>query len=45
MQRERGELFKVVVLVEQGEVEKAIEREKQDIDVLAIGQFLIRSGC
>jgi hypothetical protein len=33
------------VLVEQGEVEKAIEREKQDIDMLAIRQFLIRSGC
>jgi superfamily II DNA helicase RecQ len=40
-----GEPFEVVVLVEQGEVEKAMEREKQDIDVLAMGQFLIGSGC
>jgi hypothetical protein len=33
-----------VVLVEQGEVEKAMEREKQDIDVLAMGQFLELHG-
>jgi superfamily II DNA helicase RecQ len=40
-----GEPFDVVVLVEHGEVEKAIEREKDEIDVLAMGQFLIGSGC
>jgi superfamily II DNA helicase RecQ len=40
-----GEQFDVVVLVEHGEVEKAMEREKDEIDVLAIGQFLIGSGC
>ena len=40
-----GEQFDVVVLVEHGEVEKAMEREKDEIDVLAIGQFLISSGC
>ena len=34
-----------MVLVEHREVEKAIEREKDEIDVLAIGQFLISSGC
>ena len=31
--------------MEQGEVEQVIEREKEDIDVLAIGQFLISSRC
>jgi hypothetical protein len=40
-----GEQFKVVVLVEQGEVEKVMEREKEDIEVLAMGQFLISSRC
>ena len=40
-----GERFEVVVLVEQGEVEQVMEREKEDIDVLAMGQFLIGSGC
>ena len=35
----------MVVLVEQGEVEQVIEREKEDIDVLAMGQFLIGSRC
>ena len=40
-----GEQFDVVVLVEHGEVEKAMEREKDEIDVLAIGQFLIGSRC
>jgi hypothetical protein len=34
-----------VVLVEHREVEKAIEREKDKINVLAIGQFLISSRC
>jgi hypothetical protein len=33
-----------VVLVEQGEVEKRIEKESDNIDVQAIGYFLIRSG-
>lgn len=37
--------FEVVVMVEQGEVEKRIERESDDIDVQAIGVFLIREGC
>lgn len=32
------------MLVEHGEVEKAIEAQKEDIDVLAIGQFLISFG-
>jgi hypothetical protein len=40
-----GEQFNVVVLVEHREVEKAMEREKDEIDVLAIGQFLIGSRC
>ena len=40
-----GEQFEVVVLVEHGEVEKAMEEQKEDIDVLAMGQFLIGSGC
>ena len=40
-----GEQFNVVVLVEHREVEKAIEREKDEINMLAIGQFLISSRC
>jgi hypothetical protein len=40
-----GEAFNVVVVVEQGEVEKRMERESDDLDVQAMGQFLIESGC
>jgi hypothetical protein len=32
-------------VLKQGKVEKRIERESDDIEVLVIGQFLIRSGC
>ena len=40
-----GEEFDVVVVVEQGEVEKRMERESDDIEVVAMGQFLVGSGC
>jgi superfamily II DNA helicase RecQ len=40
-----GEGFDVVVVVGQGEVERRIEQEGEDIDVQAMGQFLIGSGC
>lgn len=40
-----GEQVDVVVVLGQGEVEKRMEKESDDIDVQAIGQFLIRSGC
>jgi superfamily II DNA helicase RecQ len=40
-----GEQVDVVVLVEQGEVQKRIEEESDDIDVQAMGYFLIGSGC
>lgn len=44
--RGRGrEGFKVVVIVEHGEVEKRIEQESDDLDVQAIEVFLIRLGC
>jgi hypothetical protein len=35
----------VVVVLGQGEVEKRIEKESNNINVQVIGQFLIRSGC
>ena len=35
----------VVVVLGQGEVEKQIEKESNNINVQAIGQFLIRSRC
>jgi hypothetical protein len=40
-----GETFDVVVMIEQGEVEKRIEQESGDIDVQAMGAFLIGNGC
>jgi superfamily II DNA helicase RecQ len=40
-----GEAFEVVVVVGQGEVEKRMEQESDDIDVQAMGQFLIGDGC
>jgi superfamily II DNA helicase RecQ len=40
-----GEQVDVVVVLEQGEVEKRIEKESDDIDVQAMGHFLIGSGC
>jgi hypothetical protein len=40
-----GEEFDVVVVLEQGEVERRMERESDNIEVVAMGQFLVRSGC
>jgi hypothetical protein len=40
-----GERFDVVVVLEHGAVEKRIEEESDDIDVQAMGRFLIWSGC
>ena len=40
-----GERVDVVVVLGQGEVEKRMEKESDDIDVQAMGQFLIGSGC
>jgi hypothetical protein len=35
----------VVVVIEYREVEKRVEEKSEDIDVQAIEQFLIESGC
>ena len=40
-----GEQYDVVVLVGHGEVEQVMEREREKMDVVAMGQFLIGSGC
>jgi superfamily II DNA helicase RecQ len=40
-----GEQVDVVVVVGHGEVEKQIEKESDDINVQAMGHFLISSGC
>jgi superfamily II DNA helicase RecQ len=40
-----GELVDVVVVIEHGEVEKRVEEKSEDMDVQAMGQFLIGSGC
>ena len=40
-----GERFDVVVVLGQGTVEKRIEQESGDINVQAIGAFLIRNRC
>jgi superfamily II DNA helicase RecQ len=40
-----GEQVDVVVVVGHGEVEKRMEKESDDIDVQAMGHFLIGSGC
>ena len=40
-----GEGFDVVVVLGHGTVEKRMEKESDDIDVQAMGQFLIGSGC
>jgi hypothetical protein len=40
-----GEQVDVVVVVGHGEVEKQIEKESDDINMQAIGHFLIRSRC
>jgi superfamily II DNA helicase RecQ len=40
-----GEQVDVVVVLEKGEVEKRLEKESDDIDVQAMGYFLIGSRC
>jgi superfamily II DNA helicase RecQ len=40
-----GETFNVVVMIEQEEVEKRIEQKSGDIDVQAMGAFLIGNRC
>jgi superfamily II DNA helicase RecQ len=40
-----GEPVDVVVVIEHGEVEKRVEEKSEDMDVQAMGQFLIGSGC
>ena len=40
-----GEDFDVVVVLEQGEVERRMKRESDDIEVMAMGQVLVGSGC
>jgi hypothetical protein len=40
-----GERVDMVVVLGQGEVEKQIEKESNNINVQAIRQFLIRSRC
>jgi hypothetical protein len=34
-----------VILVEEGEVEQTIEKKKEDIDVQAMGVFLVSTRC
>ena len=41
----RGEAVDAVVLVEHREVERALEQKSDDIDVQAMGLFIIGSGC
>jgi hypothetical protein len=41
----RGKQVDVVVVVGHGEVEKRMEKESNNIDVQAIGHFLISSRC
>jgi superfamily II DNA helicase RecQ len=40
-----GETVDAVVLVELGEVERGMEQKSEDIDVQAMGLFLIGNGC
>lgn len=40
-----GEEFDVVVVLKQEEVERKMERESEEIEVVAIGQFLVGSRC
>ena len=40
-----GEQVDVVVVLEHGEVERRIETESDDMDVQAMGHYLIGSGC
>jgi superfamily II DNA helicase RecQ len=40
-----GERVDSVILVEHGEVERTMERMSEDLDVQAMGMFLIGSGC
>lgn len=40
-----GELVDSVIIVEKGEVERQLEREKGSIDVQAMGLFILGSGC
>lgn len=39
-----GERVDSVIVVEHGEVERIIEQKSDDLDVQAIGMFLIRQG-
>jgi superfamily II DNA helicase RecQ len=40
-----GELADSVIVVEQGEVERAMQQKGDDLDVQAMGMFLVGSGC
>ncbi|KAI9882030.1 MAG: hypothetical protein M1823_006233, partial [Watsoniomyces obsoletus] len=40
-----GERVDSVILVEKGEVERTMEQKSEDLDVQAMGGFLIGSGC
>jgi superfamily II DNA helicase RecQ len=40
-----GERVDSVILVEKGEVERTMEQKSEDLDVQAMGGFLISSGC
>jgi superfamily II DNA helicase RecQ len=40
-----GEQVDAVVVVEEGEVEEAMRKKSEDIDVQAMGQFLMDGGC
>ncbi|KAF2274063.1 uncharacterized protein EI97DRAFT_345540, partial [Westerdykella ornata] len=40
-----GERVDSIILVEQGEVEHTMEQKSEDLDVQAMGMFLIGSGC
>lgn len=40
-----GERVDSVIVVEQGEVERTMQRKNEDLDVQAIGLFIIGNGC
>jgi superfamily II DNA helicase RecQ len=43
--RRAGKRFDSVILVEHGEVEQTMKQKNDDLDVQAMGTFIIGSGC
>jgi superfamily II DNA helicase RecQ len=40
-----GELVDSVIVVEEGEVERTMKQKEDELDVQAMGMFIIDSGC